>query len=529
MQKLLLYIIGSISFLAVLIQGCVSLPSDVIMPQWDTDLNLPITTKSYNLNDIIKSQNYISINSQDSTYLISSDSLGQNIAISQFLQVNTESSTPSIPVLAGGTTPIDAFIQFPDGAKLSQAVISNGIFKIVAHNNSPTDVQLTINFPGITKGGNPFPMTLKVPASTDSITQIFNFTGCIYMQPVNQDPSYDGQLWINASATSATGHPIITFEAHISDFNFTSMTGYLPTKSLGTHSSSFALSLGDVSKYRDKVVLKTGSLSLKGKYNSLTINPFIVGVNNLHLVGKRNDSQLTDTLEFSNPLSNSFTFDASGNYSTVYNESNSNITSFITFLPDSIFVSAEYIMNPDNNTAYKTVRIDDTISFVAKFTSKSVLSIKQTTFTDTVNINIDQDKRNQIINGKGAQLTVDIQNAIPLNSWVKVILTDNAYHPLLINGAAFAVTKNNNGTDSVSIAGAQTDGNGNYLNYSASNTTITLDSVQIRQFAQNAQHAIVSITVETSHSNNVPVIVHANDWIKLNVFGRVTYRVKKNN
>src|ERR1035438_2333321 len=98
MQKLLLYIIGSISFLAVLIQGCVSLPSDVIMPQWDTDLNLPITTKSYNLNDIIKSQNYISINSQDSTYLISSDSLGQNIAISQFLQVNTESSTPSIPV-----------------------------------------------------------------------------------------------------------------------------------------------------------------------------------------------------------------------------------------------------------------------------------------------------------------------------------------------------------------------------------------------------------------------------------------------
>jgi FtsP/CotA-like multicopper oxidase with cupredoxin domain len=307
------------------------------------------------------------------------------------------------------------------------------------------------------------------------------------------------------------------------------MTGYLPTKSLGTHSSSFALSLGDVSKYRDKVVLKTGSLSLKGKYNSLTINPFIVGVNNLHLVGKRNDSQLTDTLEFSNPLSNSFTFDASGNYSTVYNESNSNITSFITFLPDSIFVSAEYIMNPDNNTAYKTVRIDDTISFVAKFTSKSVLSIKQTTFTDTVNINIDQDKRNQIINGKGAQLTVDIQNAIPLNSWVKVILTDNAYHPLLINGAAFAVTKNNNGTDSVSIAGAQTDGNGNYLNYSASNTTITLDSVQIRQFAQNAQHAIVSITVETSHSNNVPVIVHANDWIKLNVFGRVTYRVKKNN
>ena len=73
-------------FLVFIIQGCVSLPSDVIMPQWDTDLNVPITLKTYTLNDIIKSQNYISINSQDSTFLISSDSLSQKIAISQFLQ-----------------------------------------------------------------------------------------------------------------------------------------------------------------------------------------------------------------------------------------------------------------------------------------------------------------------------------------------------------------------------------------------------------------------------------------------------------
>jgi hypothetical protein len=529
MLKLYFFISVGISFLAVLIQGCVSLPNDVIMPQWDTDLNLPLTTKTYILNDIIKSPNYISINSPDSTYLISIDSLGQNVSISQFVNVNTESSSPTVPVFTNNTTQT-AYILFPDSSKLSQAVISKGNFKIVAHNISAVNVQLTINFPGLKKNGNPFPVILTVPANTDNITQTFDFGDCIYSQPLDQDPDYNGQLWIEAGATSsAPGFYSITFEAFTSDFVFSSFTGYLPTKSLGIYRSSFSLNIGEASNYRGKVDLKTGSLSLVGKYHSLAANPFIVGVNNLRLVGKRNDGQDTVTLEFSNPLSNSFKFDASGNYSTVYNENNSNITSFIAFLPDSVLVSAEYIMNPDNDQAYKTVRSDDSISFMSRFTAISVLHIKQTTFTDTVNIEIKQDDRDQILKGKGAQLTVDIQNAIPLNSWIKVILTDINYNPILINGAPFVITKNTNGTDSVSIAGSQTDINGHYLNSSASTTTITLDSTQIRQFAQNAQHAIISVTVETSHSNNVPVVVHASDWIKLNVFGRVTYRIQKNN
>ena len=530
MLKLYLYIFVSISFFAVLFQGCVSLPSDVIMPQWDTDLNLPIATKIYSLNDIIKSPNYISINSQDSTYLITIDSLGQNVSISQFVQINTESSSPTVSVYTNNTTQ-SAYVLFPDSARLSRADISEGKFKMVTHNPSLTDtVQLTLNFPGITKAGAPFTIIVTVPPNTVSKTQIFDFINCLYVQPANQDPSYEGQLWIEAGATSSAAGPhSITFEAFTSDFVFTSLTGYLPTKSLGIHGSSFSLNIGDASNYRGKVDLKTGSLSLIGKYHSLAANPFIVGVKNLHMVGKRNDNQETVTLEFYNPLSNSFNFDASGNYSTAYNESNSNITSFITFLPDSILVSAEYIMNPDNNQAYKSVRSDDSISFMTKFTSVSVLHIKQTTFTDTVNVDIKQEDRDQILKGKGAQLTVDIQNAIPLNSWIKVILTDINYNPILINGVPFVITKNNNGTDSVSIAGSQTDINGNYLSSSVSTTTLTLDSTQIRQFSQNAHHAIISVTVETSHSNNVPVVVHASDWIKLNVFGRVTYRIQKNN
>jgi hypothetical protein len=497
------------------------------MPQWDTDLNIPITTKNYTLDDIIKSQNYISLNPSDNTYLITSDSLNQKIAISNFIQINTETSTSTSTIHADGKTTTSVYLSFPEGAKLNQAALSAGTFRLVAHNSYPIDAQLIINFPGITKNGAPYPVNLTVPAYSNYSTQSVDFTNCQYQQPANQDITKDGQLWTTLIAYSSTGLIYITFESYTSDFKFSSAVGYLPAKSLGTNSSSFPLNLGDASKYRDKVVLQKGSLSLTGKYQTSALNPFIVGVNNLRLVGRRNDSRLTDTLKFTNSNNNSFKFDASGNYSTVYDQSNSNITSFITFLPDSIFVSAEYIMNPDNSPVYKTVRMDDSISFTTRFTSQSILSIAQTTFSDTVNIDMDHDQRDQVLNGKGAQLNVDMQNAIPLNSWIKVTLTDANYRPLLINGSKFIITKDINGIDSVKIAGSQTDGNGNFVSASPSKTSITLDSLQIKEFAQNAYHAIVSVTVETSN-NNLPVIVHATDWINLKIYGRVTYTVKNN-
>jgi len=442
------------------------------------------------------------------------------------MQLTSGSSTPATPLLADGKTTLEIFAPFPGGVKLNKAEFKKGNIQIVVHNNNPTDGQLAISIPGITKNQKAIPIILNVPAYTISQTQVIDFGNCNYSQPSNQPSSNDGQIWIKASATSSTGFDILSVETYISDFILFSATGYLPMKSMGTQSSQFPLILGNDSNYRDKVVLKTGSLYLNGKYNSLSSDPFNVGVNNLCLVGKRNDSQLTDTLKYNNSSSNSFEFDNTGNYSAVFDENNSNITGFISFLPDSIFVSAEYIMNPENNKSYKTVRSDDTISFTAKFVSKSVLKINQITFTDTTNIDISQDKRDQILNGKGAQLTVDITNAIPLNSWIKVTLTDKDYHPLLVRGNAFIITKNNNGTDSVSIPGSRTDINGNYINSSASSFTITLDSLQIKQFSQNAQHAIITVTVETSNSN-YPVIVNAADWIKLNIFGKITYTVKK--
>ena len=69
--------------------GCFDLPNDVIMPQWDVDLNVPLLKKAYTLEDIIKSDKEpnISIDPIDSLYVIQSDNYLSTSGISEFLQV----------------------------------------------------------------------------------------------------------------------------------------------------------------------------------------------------------------------------------------------------------------------------------------------------------------------------------------------------------------------------------------------------------------------------------------------------------
>ena len=178
-------------------------------------------------------------------------------------------------------------------------------------------------------------------------------------------------------------------------------------------------------------------------------------------------------------------------------------------------------MNPDNSPVYKTATSSDTVTFTTNFATKSVLAIKQTSFSDTLKLDISQDNRDNIVNGKGVSATIDIQNAIPLNSWIKVTLEDSLYKPL------FVISKSTSGADSINFPGASVDANGNVLNPALSSTTISLDSNQIKLLAQKAYIVKLSVTVETTGSNNAPVIVRAKDWIKLNAYGKVTYRIKK--
>jgi hypothetical protein len=508
---------------SIIIQGCLSAPTDIVMPQWDVDLNVPFATKNYTLNDIIKSQNYISISAaQDSVYLINSDAYSQSVGITDFIKVLTFSDTTAIPVPQG--TGATLYMGFPGGVKLKSATFQTGGLIITGHNTYATSAKLQITIPGIYKSDTTkfFDSTLTVPANSSKSFTI-TLDGYSYLQPYYQAKAYSNLLWIQAGLSGTSGAGVVSFDTRVSNFYFSKLTGYLPTKSLGIHNNNFSLNLGDASKYRDKVSLKTGTLTLKGLYKSSASKPFIVQVKNLQVQGVINKSGATMNLSYNNPL-NTFTFDSTGNLNPpAYTESNSNILKFITFLPDVINISAEYIMNPDNSSDFRTATSSDTVIFTTNFSTKSLLAISQTSFSDTLALDISQDVRDQITKGRAVGATVNVQNAIPLTSWVKITLTDEHYNKL------FVITKSTTGADSINFTGASVDANGNVTTPGSSLTTIALDSTQIKLLAQSAHFAIVSVTVSTTGANNAPVLVRAKDWIKLNAYGHVTYRIKEGN
>lgn len=525
MKKNYLFTLISITLITILFQSCAKFPSDVIMPQWDVDLNVPLATKSYLLAEIIKPQNYISIDpTHDSIYVITSDAYSQSIGISNFIKVLTSSQSPSVPI-PPLTIDIPVHVPFPEGAKLISAQFKSGTLIISGNNPSSTLINLVISIPGIINpnGIGTLQKTLPIPAKVGtnpgSASLTIDLAGCSYQKPAQESPD---SLFINVSfsGTYNITSGFVTFVAQVSDFYFTSFTGYLPTKSLGTKINSFSLNLGDAVKYRDKVTLSTASLIMNGKYKSSASNPFIVEVDNFQVVGTRIGSTLQKALTFYSG-SNTFRFDSTGNFTAVYNETNSNITDFIDFLPDDVNITADYVMNPDNSQEYRTATSSDTVIFTTNFSTKSVLAVQQTSFSDTIALNISSDNRDKIVKGKGVSATIDIQNAIPLNSWIRVTLADSLHHPL------FVVSKSATGADSISFPGATVDGNGNAVTLGANSTTISLDSAQIKQLAQKAYYAIISVTVITTGNNNTPVTVKAKDWIKLNVYGSVTYRINE--
>jgi hypothetical protein len=525
MKKNYLFSLINITLITILFQSCAKFPSDVIMPQWDVDLNVPLATKSYLLADIIKPQNYISIDpTHDSLYVITSDTYSQSVGISNFIKVLTSSEVAGIPIFAG-VIDFAVSVPFPGGAKINTAEFQSGTLFIAGHNPKSTPVNLIISIPCIfnADGTGSLKDTLIVPAQNGAnpgyASLLIDLAGRSY---IASDQNNQNSLYIHLSLTGTLDitYPYVTFDSKVSDFDFTSFTGYLPTKSLGTKTNSFSLNLGDAVKYRDKVTLSTASLIMNGKYKSSASDPFIVEVDNFQVVGSRIGSTLTQALTFYSG-SNTFRFDATGNFTAVYDTTNSNITTFIDFLPDVINISAKYVMNPDNSQEFKTATSKDTINFTTNFSTKSVLAVKQTSFSDTLALNISQDNRDKIVKGKGVSATVDIQNAIPLNSWIRVTLADSSYHTL------FVISKSASGADSISFPGATVDGNGNVVTLGANSTTISLDSAQIKQLAQKAYYAIISVTVITTGNNNTPITVKAKDWIKLNVYGSVTYRINE--
>jgi hypothetical protein len=516
------FTIVCISILLLWIWGCIDVPTSVKAPQWDVDLNLPLVNRSYSLDDIIKKQNYISSSSVDSIFVIQSDIYPQHVDVTNFIQLNNQTSLQGVLIPVVDSTNATIYIPLPNGTVLENAVFTSGFMSFNVVNTNSQDVNIVASFPAITQNGRVLSISMTVPAfKPDSI--LIPLAGCVYAQPANQLSQNQSsiQIVLSCSSFSLPLGSIVTMDFYCSNFSFSSATGVLPERSLGTKSQSYSINLGDAENFRDKVFLESAELDLNLNYYSSASNPFNYQVKDFNLTGVREEGTqmaLTDSTGNSNITVSS----VNGSTQLSFTQANSNITSFITFMPSTLLISAEYIMNPNNTTG--TVTNQDSIVLKTNFSTKSILALQKTYITDTVKLNISNQDSLKIQDTRSAYVNINIQNGIPLDSWLTLNFVDAHYNPLF-------TLSNSNNSDSIYFAAAGINSAGEVRNTVTTNNMIQLDSAQTAKLAK-AQYAIYTVAVQTSGASNNSsvqyVSVRPGDQLQITIYGGVQYHVNTN-
>ena len=516
MKRVKLFIAAS---MFVLLAGCMDVPKDFVAPQWDTNLNLPLINKTYTLNDIIKPQNHITVDtSGGDIYLLQSDKYYLNNNLSEFVKISEESLS-SIPILTSDSDSLITYLQFPGGTEVESAKFDEGTVNVKVSNPSSSDVTVTIIAPGLKDiNGNTVVIYDYVSAGhTNTVSK--DIKDCTYEVPPDQSPDLKNSLRIIFCAISPQQGKEIYSDISLSEISFQYLKGKILSKSLGDQTSSYLFNVEEVEQYRDKTFLKDAKLNLNAYYVSMYDSPVDLEIKNLNVIAKRNDGSvfyLRDSV--GNP-----NFDIriiNGVSENIFTENNSNINNFVTYFPDSVILNAEYIVNPENSDG--TYSNLDSIKIETDFSTRSYLAIKQTTINEQSSLEISQSDRDEIENGQGANVNFVIDNGIPLTAWLKIDVMDK------YNNYLFTLTENPQEGDSISFIGADVDQNGevttSYLNTAKS---ISLNNSQIRLLSK-AYFINYSVSFRTKDAYLNPpqiVAVRPSDWIKLKAYGTIKYRV----
>lgn len=517
------YQIVVISVLGIVLNGCMDLPDDLVMPSWDVDLNVPLANKTYTIYDMFKpeSQNSINLSLGDNGfYFIYTDEFISKSDVTEYLDFSDQPPATESLILPTNLSEAETFILFPTEMKIENAIFKSGILSFSIHNFSNAPISSTLFVPGITKpDGSELRLEHTLSGfGVDSI--VYDLTNHIYNVPMSQSSENNRGIKLIASASSTVSGTYEQVDCYLFNLAFQSATGLINRKILGQKKFSSSLNWNDASNLRGNLFIKEANMELAFNYISNHQNPFEIEVSNAQIIGVRSGGATKNLLK--NGL-NSFSFTmTNGKCVSNFNENNSNITEFLAFMPDSFIVTSDLVLNPNNASQTKTVTNSDSVSFTIKFQTRSIFALKQTNFIDTLDVEFTQEERNKIKNSADAEINFHIENSIPFNAFVKATVMDEFHNPL------FVITKNTANTDSLYFEGSQINSyTGQVLSPSITTNAIKLNSSQLNQLSE-ARYLVISSTLSTSGSasENPPMVqFKSSDWLKLKCYGKVKHRI----
>jgi len=504
------------------LSACLEIPDEFVLPEWDVELNVPFADIRYAVSDIIREQKYISIDGTtgDSIYVLESDIYEVNKSVSDFIHLASFNAVQNTPLLMNDTSFIKLYLDFPEGAELDSAVFSSGWLLFKISNPSSEEVTISFEIPGIcSPKGEQFYAELAV-GSTGYDSVRYDVSNYTYRVPSGQPIPLRNKLELKIrSQTAGSGQVLVYMDFSSSNFLLSFVSGIMPAKSLGVHRRSFQFVSDNLLDFRGKIFLRDASMKLAAQLLTGYNDPFPVELRDFNIIGKRNDGTLF-YLRDSTSNENLLVRFEDGSFERYFNQSNSNITELISFLPDSIVLVGDYIVNPDQVNG--TISIKDSIEVDNHFSIKSMIALKRSNLVDSSETILNGSDRDKITNCRYASVFLEISNAIPLSTWLRIDLVDENHNHL------FTVTENSNGIDSIYIDAANVDGNGEVTGPNINPPIIIeLDSTRIDQLSR-VHYAVYSMNVNTNDAYSNPpefVALRPSAWINIKAYGRVKYHI----
>lgn len=519
--KLKLLLVSISLSIYLFFSGCIDMPDDIIFPEWDVDLNLPLVNRLYTIDDVLKSKDYVSQvpgTSNDTVYLFQSKVDEQSTDIREFLRLDEVIKLEGLILPASQFDSTLIYILFPDGAEIDSAVFFDGIFSYSFFNPSAQIIQLRIGFPDFYSAEG-LPVSIEIILNPfQGVQGEYSFLNHRYRISSLHPPDKKNSFRFVVHAVSPAP---VTFNADIytGPFEIEYVFGRLNPKTLSERGKSHPFFLSDYRQYGGKTVIRSARMNLKAEYISAISQGLDVILKNIKVIGVRNEGDTFPLLDSTgSPTFNMRLVNGSANQ--IFTENNSNINELISFLPDTLLILSEYVLNPDNKSL--AISYLDSVKYQTDISALSYLAIRESVVGDTSALNIEMSDRDDISSGQEAKIIIESENAIPLDCWARITVVDENYQPL------FTLRDESSGSDSILFVAADVDANGEVIQPSINPVrSISLTGNELELLAR-AHYVLSSFTIRTTRAQHEPpiiVTISTSSTFKLRVYCTLKFRV----
>jgi hypothetical protein len=543
-KKTYLLSLSLLILLSILSAGCLDTPKEPVFPNWDVDLNIPITQRTYLLADIIDQESnpnltIIDSTGSDSLYAFILSDLENTSPIVNSIKIPVALVPENLDISGIGSGDNDLIYSSNSIFRLDTAEFRSGSLYVFLINKSTVDsLDYIIKAPGFKKKTDKsiLKLTGSLAPGQTRMSEV-PLVDYIYTQlpkyAFNTDSTQkkDGILIRGLATTS--GDKNIDFIAQVANDEITlsRLVGKIMQIDLGFNEQEVYNAFGEEAKdFKSKIKFKGTQTKLTavtiGSLRNLKIIVDSLSVSGSDLISK-NTYGTPYYLMIKGNKYYSDTLYVGETKKIEYDESDVNIIDFLTRFPDLMKVRNKFIL--DNISANKPTSISDRDSIKVKLniSAPAILALKETGREDTLKVEISDDDRTNIVRGVTATISFEVENHIAIGLLAKCVFVDKDYNPLFT-----LRNSDNQDIETFELLPANVDVNGYPVQPGITKLNCVLNSDEFQKF-KNTEYVIVSLKLHSTGSTSTDfgpfVRIRAKDFLRFKMYGGVNYNLDPEN